>query len=265
MTDITKTNKEARISTKRNAIIDSLQYAGLNDSQIKVYLYLLEEGVSTPPQIAKGTKIARTNCYNILRELDDLDLVDRKRNKARFIYIAQNPNSILRAMDKKRDNISKILPELFDIYKIQKNKPTVEYYDGLDQVEDIFLQTLNSTEEILSVESTKLLYKIDQKFFLDYDKELRRKQIFTRDILSPDSGTGYAASVKAIQGAYYKYRRMPAGAKNFASQILIWNNNVAHIAFEQPYFGTIMRSEAIASAMRSLFEMAWESAPEPTE
>lgn len=263
MTKLPKNAPADRASIKRSNLEEDLRQVGLNDSQIKVYLYLLEEGVSTPPQISKGTKIARTNCYNILRELDDLDLVDRKRNKARFIYIAQNPNSILRAMDKRRENISRILPELFDIYKIQKNKPTVEYYDGLTQVEDIFLQTLDSTDEIRSVESTKLLYKIDQKFFLDYDKELRKKQIFTRDILSPDSGTGLAASVKAIQGVYYKYRRMPAGANSFASQILIWNNNVAHIAFEQPYFGTIIRSAAIASAMRSIFDMAWDSAPEP--
>src|SRR3989344_307047 len=149
-------------SDNTRAVEANLKFAGLNSSQIKVYLYLLEEGVSTPPQIAKGTGILRTNCYNILRELDDMDLIDRRRNKARFVYVALNPNSILRAIEKRRDAIEGVLPELYDLYKLQKNKPVIEYYDGLSQVEDIFTQTLESKDYILSVESTKNLYAVDR-------------------------------------------------------------------------------------------------------
>jgi sugar-specific transcriptional regulator TrmB len=247
-------------SDQIDAVTSSLKLAGLSNSQIKVYLYLLEEGVSTPPQIAKGTGIARTNCYNTLRELDDMDLIDRERNKTRSVYVAQNPKSILRAMEKRRDAVERILPELHDLYKSQKNKPTVEYYDGLEQVEDIFLQTLDSKQEILSVESTKLLYNIDKKFFDHYHAQLKKRQVFTHDLLSRDSAEIHAREVKELLGPYYKYKLMPADIKTLQSQILVWNDNVAHIALEQPYFGTIMKRPAIAGAMREIFNMAWEQA-----
>lgn len=56
---------------------------------------------------------------------------------------------------------------------------------------------------------------------------------------------------------------MPKKPESIKSQILIWNDNVAHIAFEQPYFGTIIKRPGIALAMRTLFEMAWGGATEP--
>src|SRR3989344_5354407 len=210
--------KSGDIST----VTSSLKLMGLNGSQIKVYLYLLAEGLSTPPQISKGTGIARTNCYNILRELDDMDLIDRERNK-----------------------------------------PSIEYYDGLDQIEDIFLQTLDATDVVLSVESTKLLYEVNRPFFERYHTLLKKRQVFTHDLLSRDSTETIAKEVKDLLGPYYNYRLMPPALKTLKSQTLIWNDNVAHIAFEEPRFGTIIKRPAIAEAMRTIFKMAWEGATEP--
>lgn len=244
-------------------VTSSLKQMGLNGSQIKVYMYLLAEGLSTPPQISKGTGIARTNCYNILRELDDLDLIDRERNKTRYVYLAQNPKSIIRAMEKRQDAIEAIMPELHDLYKMQRNKPSIEYYDGLDQVEDIFLQTLDATDVVFSVESTKLLYEVDRDFFARYDSLLKKRQVFTRDLITRDA-IYIAKEIKVLLGAYYEYRLLPPELKTLKSQTLIWNENVAHIAFEEPRFGTILKRPAIAEAERVVFNMAWENAVEPT-
>jgi hypothetical protein len=158
--------------------------------------------------------------------------------------------------------VERVLPELHDLYKTQKNKPSIEYYDGLEQVEDIFMQTLDSKDVVLSVESTKLLYNIDRKFFDKYHMFLKKKQIFTHDLLSRDSGEVHAKEVKELLGPYYKYKVMPSEVKTLKSQILVWNDNVAHIAFEQPYFGTIIKRPAIAEAMRAIFDMAWEMGTE---
>src|SRR3989338_1867974 len=253
--------KSGDIST----VTSSLKLMGLNGSQIKVYLYLLAEGLSTPPQISKGTGIARTNCYNILRELDDMDLIDRERNKSRYVYLAQNPKSIIRAIEKRRDAIEVVMPDLHDLYKTQRNKPSIEYYDGLDQVEDIFLQTLDATDVVLSVESTKLLYEVNRPFFERYHILLKKRQVFTHDLLARDSGDKLAKEVKDLLGPYYDFKLMPPELKTLKSQIFIWNDNVAHIAFEQPYFGTILKRPAIAEAMREIFKMAWGNATVTSE
>jgi len=69
---------------------EGLKNIGLKGSEIKVYLYLLENGVSTPPQIAKGTRIARTNTYHILRGLSEKGLIERQE-KALFTHLPTRP------------------------------------------------------------------------------------------------------------------------------------------------------------------------------
>src|SRR5689334_2077395 len=103
--------------------IATLKRVGLNTNDIAVYAYLLKEGVSTPPQIAKSTGISRTNTYYILRNLDDLDLIDRRRRGNRFEYVARKPSALLDLIQRKREALEDILPELTDLYKVQKNKP----------------------------------------------------------------------------------------------------------------------------------------------
>lgn len=125
-----------------------------------------------------------------------------------------------------------------------------------------FLRTEGSPLCTLAVESTQLLYKIDRVFFKLYDELLRKRGLYTHDLLTMDSVQHISKEVAAMHGPYYKYRVMQKRYDDLSGQLLIWNDNVAHIAFEQPYFGTIIRNKAIAGVMRALFNTAWEGAEE---
>ena len=72
-----------------------LKSIGLKRNEINIYLYLLESGVSTHPQIAQGTHIARTHCYNILRSLQNKHLVSSQKRGKRMAYIARTPKALL--------------------------------------------------------------------------------------------------------------------------------------------------------------------------
>lgn len=243
-------------------IYNGLKAAGLSENEIKVYVYLLKEGLSSPAQVARGTKIARNNVYYILRNLDDEDLIEQHRKNSRFMYKAAPPQALLDQLDRRRSGLEHIIPGLNDLYQVQKNKPIVEYFDGLDRIKDIFLESLQSQDLIRSVESTGLLFKIDENFFRRYDQLLRKRGLFTHDLLTMDSTHEIAKEAAEAGNAYYKYRLMQKKYNDLSGQFLIWNDNVAHIAFEQPYFGTIIRSKSIAGAMRALFDTAWEGAGE---
>ncbi len=239
---------------------NGLESAGLSENEIKVYIYLLKEGVSSPAQVARGTKIARSNVYYILRNLDDEDLIEQQRKNNRYVYKACRPESLIDQLERRRSGLERIIPDLNDLYKVQKNKPVVEYFDGLERIKDIFLESLHTENLVRSVESTGLLYKIDRDFFRRYDELLKKKGIFTHDLLTMDSTHEIAKEVASSHGPYYKYRLMQKKYNDLSGQILIWNDNVAHISFEQSYFGTIIRESSIAGAMRALFDTAWEGA-----
>ena len=56
--------------------IKQLKKLGLNNSEIKIYTYLLEYGVSTPTIISKKTLILRPNCYSVLDNLERMGIVN---------------------------------------------------------------------------------------------------------------------------------------------------------------------------------------------
>src|SRR3989338_10227979 len=117
---------------------EGLKNIGLKGSEIKVYLYLLENGVSTPPQIAKSTKIARTNTYHIVRALEEKGLIEQHKKRKRFVYLPTDPAALLRTLERRREIVEQLLPDLRALHKIQKNKPSIRFFEGTEQIKEIF-------------------------------------------------------------------------------------------------------------------------------
>ena len=163
-----------------------LKLAGLNHSEITVYLFLLENGLATPPAVARGTKIMRTNCYNILEELKAKGLIEEQAVGKRKAYLAKDPEAILRALEQKKEAIARILPDLRGLYTLQKNKPKIRYYDGLEQVKEIYLSTLVYTK-VYGLGSTNKLSTLMPEFYTYHLNEVKKRGIVWYDILSRSS------------------------------------------------------------------------------
>ena len=104
---------------------EQLKDLQLTKSETKVYLHLLEQGLSTPPQIARGTGIARTNCYNILSELKNSSLIEEQEKGKRRAYIASDPEALLSIQKKKNEG------SCYRALYGTKNKP--KSHDGLSK------------------------------------------------------------------------------------------------------------------------------------
>lgn len=69
-----------------------LTQLGLTPLQAQTYLYLLgrEEGAK-PTLLSKNLNITRTNCYKVLDQLTELDLVRRREKNKTYTYFAEDP------------------------------------------------------------------------------------------------------------------------------------------------------------------------------
>ena len=155
-------------------IFKQLKELNLTDSEIKIYLFLLENGLNTPPKIAVGTKIARNNCYHILNSLKNLGLAEEHLQDKRKAYVASDPESLYRTLDKKREIVKNILPDLRGLYTRQKNKPKIKYYEGVEQIKEIYLSTLVS-DKVMGIGSTKQLSDFLPEFYTHYLNEIKKK------------------------------------------------------------------------------------------
>ncbi|MCB9798328.1 helix-turn-helix domain-containing protein [Candidatus Nomurabacteria bacterium] len=238
-------------------IYHELQSIGLHKSEIRVYLFLLENGLSTPPQVAKGTKIARTNCYNILESLEGKGLIETQKIGKRKAYLASDPEALLQNLETKKQSLQKVLPDLKALHVTQKNKPKITFYEGFDQVKNIYWQTL-SAEEIFAIGSTKHLDELHGKFFKQFLSELKHKGIVLYDILTPESGKTIAHNTREALKGLYDVDILPEKYKEISTDILIWDNNVALVALEEPIFGTVLTNPPLARTFKLLVKLLKE-------
>lgn len=237
-------------------IEEQLKEIGLHKSEVKIYLYLLKSGLTTPPQLAKGTKITRTNTYNILQSLEDKGLILEQTRGKRKAYIASDPAAILRSIEQKKESIERLLPDLRALYTTQKNKPAIRFYDGFDQVKEIYWQSTEA-DKILAIGSTKQLEAKDPVFFDKLQREMKRKEIFLQDLITHPSKVVGVEQTKEILKGFYDMKTLPSKYQDFPTDILIWNNNIALITLEEPIFGTVITNDLLSQTFRYIFDMIW--------
>jgi len=236
-----------------------LKNIGLNGSEINVYLYLLEQGLSSPAQIAKGVKSIRTNTYNVLQSLRDKGLIEREARGKRFFYVANDPTSLLVGLERRKQAVEKLLPDLRALYKKERNKPTTKYYYGIREIKDIFSQIENA-DEILFIISTEKLFAADPHFFKKFRQEVVAQGIFVRDILTRGAGATVAKETKEVMRGYYDYRFLPKKHRDLPTGIRIWNDTVALVTLEEPMFGMVLKDAFMSQTFRVIFETLWASA-----
>lgn len=242
---------------------NKLKDFGLHPSEILVYLFLLERGASTVSETSLGTQILRTNCYGVIKNLINKDLVQSIKQSGVQKYSANNPNSFLKAIDKKKQMVAEeLIPELLNIFKSQKNKPVIKFYEGKEEVKEIFLQMYDA-KEIFGFTSTKKLLPFYPKFFVEWRKELKRRGIFLKDMLTESSKETEAKQVKEELGVFFENRIIPKKFGDVSSDILVWNDNIALITLDEPIFGTVINNPELAQTFKVMFSMMWGGLDRP--
>ena len=234
---------------------NELSELGLSKTEAKIYLYLVENGVSSPPQIARGTKTALPNVYPVLQSLRERALLTEQKKKARRTYVANDPASLVAIAAKRKMAAEKLVPDLRALYTTQKNKPRVKFYDGWEQVKEIYLQSLEA-EELWAMGSIEDIDRVDHAFFVHFQKEVKRKQQFIYDLL-PFSAKDKAAK-EAVEriGIFYKAAFLPKKYDRLPIDIMVWGNNVALISLEEPIIGTVITGGYFAQVFKILLEVA---------
>ena len=238
-------------------MITQLQQLGLTQQEALVYLFLLENGQSTVKQLSKTLNISATNCYHLLDSLVAQKLITEVTGVKIKTYVARDPESLIQRTTDLQTIAQQLAPDLRALYTIQKNKPTVRFFDGQDGIQEIYLQTLHAqTKKIIAVGSTNQRNKSMQRFFDRYRKQVHDREIVVYDILTPNSAA-VANATKQVMRGYYDAKLLPKNVADIPTDILIWDDSVALITLQEPYFGTIITQPLIAQTMSAVLETLW--------
>ncbi|HEX8182974.1 MAG TPA: helix-turn-helix domain-containing protein [Candidatus Saccharimonadales bacterium] len=122
-----------------------LQQVGLNDVQAKTYLYLLKQGESAPPQIAKALDLTRSNAYKVLEKLFEMQLIARAEVRGKFVYKAEDPIALTGIVATERNRLLALeqgirdsLQELRRDYEKSTGEKDVRSYHGNQVVASLY-------------------------------------------------------------------------------------------------------------------------------
>jgi sugar-specific transcriptional regulator TrmB len=243
----------------------ALKQLGVSDKKADVYLTCLEEGGATAYLIAKKVGLKRPTVYDILNSLVKEGMVFKALKKSKIYYHPADPESLMRKLKEREENLKEVMPLLQNLYNAPKVKPSIRYFEGKEGIKEMYEDELKSCkkgDEILSYIGQDSLEELPEysKYFVD---ERVRKGIISRSICKRGEKV-----MEYVENNPQQLRVTKVlSAENFPidNEIGIYKNKIAIASYGKEMFGMIIESEELYKAQKAIFDLAWLGAEQIAE
>ncbi len=238
---------------------------GLSPDQSEIYLSLIEHGSQTAISLAKTTKVKRTYVYKICQELARQNLIAIEQKGRTTFFNPLSPNIILNKLSEKKSQIESaeiglqnLLPSLLSKFRLIDKKPVITYYEGIEGIKKVYLDTLSENKPILAlVETSKVHPEIYQWVTTVYAPNRVKQQMSVKAIVTTGSKTKIYTNLDKAQLRETKI----INSKDFPfeHEINLYGNKIAIINHNKngPLIGIIIDNSQIATTFRSWFNLTW--------
>ncbi|MEK7530670.1 MAG: helix-turn-helix domain-containing protein [Patescibacteria group bacterium] len=240
-------------------IVDSLIDIGLTEKEAKLYVALLENGVSSPKEAAENSGINRTTAYMLLDELVEKGFVSSTDDGDAKKYQAESPDMLMSIVDarlkecRETEKIAdEVVPTLHDMSETLRFKPTVRFFEGWSGIKSVFDEIATKTKggSICALLPADTLDEANS----DYEREF-----FER--LTAQGTSLFAiqpvSDVPSLLPGHMKgtRHRVPLELFNIKSDVYIYGDYLALISIREE-FGAIIQGDDVAVLMREIFSLA---------
>jgi sugar-specific transcriptional regulator TrmB len=252
-------NKENYLISMIEPILSEI---GLTNSEIKVYLALLETGEAKTGKILKQSGLNSGKIYEILNSLQKKGLVSFVSREGIKYFKGAAPEMILSYLEEKKKTLVKqekqcmqILPELIAKANESKNESSIEIYTGLKGMKSAYGIELQFPKEKLCVwgiAASKTYHKSVSRFFAFHQKKRVENKLDIYKLMSEESRKNRNLHEKTAHIKYLPY------ASSVGISII---SDISIIGiFEQEYIFIVIKSKKVADGMREQFDFLWKIA-----
>lgn len=249
-----------------NSLLKQLDFS---DKEAKVYLALMELGSAKAAEIADKTDLNRTSVYDLVEVLLHKGLVSKYKKGHSTFFSAYDPKRLLnyldrekeengKKIDKQKEKVSELLPQLISLQNIYTTKPRVQFFEGEKGMREAYEDTLTSKEIILAYANVETMHKGLPNFFPEYYKRRAESKIFIKAIIPRNKLSVERA--KLNQEEMRDTRFLPEESMTFSPEINIYNNKIL-IASWKEKMAIIIESKELADLQKLTFNLLWEALP----
>lgn len=236
-------------------LLDSLKDSGLSAKEAIAYLSALELGSTSIQRIAQKAKLKRSTAYDVVETLLEKGLLFQNMQGKRRAFSAVDPDMVHDLLKMRTASFKRLLPELRSLYNIYETKPKIRFYEGVQGLQAVYQDTLESTGTILAYGSIENMWQVMSKEFIqEYVQERLKRNIFEKAIVpSTTESQEYARKNKE---ELRDFRFIPSVRYQFTNEINIYNDKIAILSFPEKV-ALIIQSKKMADTQRAIFELAW--------
>ena len=162
-----------------------LEDLGFTNAEIKIYLALLELGLSTAGPIIKKSKLQSSVVHMTLNKLISKGFISFIKEGQRNHYQAADPRHISEYIDEKKLEFEKLLPKLIAKQELAKEKSEVLTFKGKKGIRELLYELLEAGgNEHNTFGSTKESLMMGDTFWKVYHKKRAEKEIKSKLIFN---------------------------------------------------------------------------------
>ncbi|MBI2045191.1 winged helix-turn-helix transcriptional regulator, partial [Candidatus Pacearchaeota archaeon] len=166
---------------------EQIKDLGLTDNETKIYLILLKDGEMNPSEISQKLSLHRGYVYDALDRMQEKGVVNLSVKQNKKVFNAVSPNNLLELLRLKLDNFKKIVPNLKEITKPNKENVGSEMYKGMRVYRDILKDIISSVKKndellLMGIDEEVLTKEVEPIYLEQYLNIIKSKRIRERII-----------------------------------------------------------------------------------
>ncbi len=249
-----------------------VESAGLSSEQSRVYLSLLEGGLSSARHLSSKTNTGRALTYKILGQLTLLKLVEKKKTYGRVALFAPTHPDRLKELLRDRQKITEqsiatlqsSFGSLSSAYNLLQGKPNVQFYEGAEGLQHVYNDILDLNQDIRVISSPITEGRVEVLHLIrEQIKKQVAQNIKTKAITPIETKSEIATPVSEDEKYLITRKSVPAEKLHIPAQIIIYGDKVAITNFKETLITVLMESKYIAETFRIMFEYIWENNTQP--
>jgi HTH-type transcriptional regulator, sugar sensing transcriptional regulator len=239
-----------------------LKKIGLSDKETRVYLAALKLGPSPVRKIAVVADVNRGTAYDILKSLIAQGLVSYYHKEKNQYFVAEDPEKLTDFLESKKNELNKtkeeicsIIPQLKSIHDNAGDKPVVKYYEGSTGIKtvltDVIETCINTGEMEYYVYSSSTIKEHLYKSYKNFTEDRIKAGLKVKTI-----SIGPGGDTKGLDE-----RKWLSKDESSPTYTLIYGNKMAMISVDsngRP-IGVIVEDKNIYLTQIIIFESLWNS------
>ncbi len=238
----------------------------LTEKEIKIFTKVLELGAQPASHIARVTELPRNTVRSILDSLVKKGLMVKSNRANTQYYGVEKKANILRELKHQQLRYQEKLENQIDLIEKYgddllmhqaKSRPKITFYEGMQGIEKVYEDTLTAKDGIVSWASFEGMHGALPDYFKTYYQRRAKKNIFIHSI-HPDSELARQRK-KNDEKEARESALVPSDKYNWIPEIQIYNDKINIVSWKEK-LGIIIESPEISQALKTVFDLSWETA-----